>query len=88
MQGRCAGCGEVGPEAAIVSHTAGCRAFARLYRENPERASLSAAAEYRRWKDEDKDSETRDRIAVKVAATDAQRAVMADRFRTPDILED
>lgn len=87
MQGRCAGCGEVGPEAVVTAHTAGCPDFARLYRESPE-PPLPPAAEYRRWKEQDKDSETQVRIAAKVAVTDAQRAVMADRFRTPDILED
>lgn len=89
MQGRCPGCGTTGPEAKITSHTAGCAKFARLYREDPDRAALSPADEYKRWREQDKDSETSARIAGKVAATDAARAVTADRFRTPrDILED
>jgi hypothetical protein len=58
-----------------------------LYRKSPEQA-LPPAAEYRRWREQDKAGEQSARVAAKVTSTDARRAVMADRFRTRDILGD
>lgn len=86
-QGRCSGCGETGPEVAIVIHTVSCPDFAALYREHPDRALLPAR-EYQRWREQDKAGETAVRVAAKISDTDARRAAMADRFRTRDILED
>lgn len=87
-QGRCPGCGETGPAAEVLVHTYGCSKFAKLYREHREQA-LSPVAEYRRWREQEKDAEQQARVAAKVESGAAGRAVMADRFRTPkDILED
>lgn len=88
MQGRCAGCGETGPERQVTAHLASCARFAQLYREHPERA-LPPAREYRRWREQEKAAEQEERIAARITATGIERSVMADRFRTPpDILED
>lgn len=87
MRGRCPGCGEMGSGGAVAVHMVTCRKFAQLYREHPERC-MPPEQEYQRWLAEDKAGETEERIAAKVAAGAEQRSAMADRFRTPNILED
>jgi hypothetical protein len=86
-QGRCAGCGETGPETEVTVHTVSCPDYARLYRDHPERALLPAA-EQARWLEQDKTAETASRVAAKTAAGNDQRSAMADRFRTRDLLEE
>lgn len=86
-RGRCSGCGESGSSQAVAAHTAACPGFAVLYREHPERA-LAPEAEYLRWRQQDRAGEQAARVAGKVSSTDTRRAVMAERFRTRDILEE
>ena len=86
-RGRCAGCGDIGPEAEVREHVMCCPDFAAFVRENPG-SVLTPALEYQRWKAADKAAEQTARIETKRADTDTRRAVMADRFRTRDILED
>ena len=85
--GRCAGCGDTGPERSVIVHTQTCAKFAELVRTEPSRA-LDPVAEHERWQVEDKPAERERRLRDKVADTDARRAVQAGRFATRNLLED
>jgi hypothetical protein len=85
--GRCAGCGETGPERAVAGHAVRCPEFAALHRLDPARA-LPPAAEHQRWLAEERPGQKAAQHDAKVADTESRRAQMAERFRTRDFLED
>lgn len=86
-QGRCAGCGKTGPQAEVDWHVLVCQAYAVLYRRDPA-AALAPAAEYARWREQDKAAERRAGLARRVADTVAQRASSVTRYRGRRLLED
>lgn len=86
-QGRCAGCAETGPRKRVDGHVLGCRDYADLYRERPERA-LTPAEEYRRWRRDEHAAEHAADLAGRVADTQERRARSVSRFEVPDFLED
>lgn len=85
-RGRCT-CGVTGPLKTVTEHVLQCQDWARRYRENPQSA-LSPAEEYVRWEQEDKAGERAAVTQERIMATDAQRAAMAARFASQDILGD
>ena len=85
-KGRCV-CGVTGPLKAVTDHVLQCRDWAKAYREDPSSA-LPPGEEYERWLRQDKAGERAAALREKVAETDAQRAAMAARFASRDILED
>jgi len=84
-QGRCAGCGQTGPDKVIAAHTVRCPQFAAKFKTG---GALDPKAEYIRWKAEDADAEKAAARQAQVGRTDDARAAMAERFRTKDPLED
>lgn len=86
--GRCAGCGKTGSACKIKDHCVQCPRWLLLFQQDPARA-LDPAAEYIRWRDEDKNTERTERREQVVVTTDASRAASLARFATPpDILAD
>lgn len=87
-QGRCAGCGKLGSACKIKDHCVQCPPWLLLFQRDPA-AALDPAAEYIRWRDEDKATERTTRRELTVVTTDASRAASLARFATPpDILAD
>lgn len=87
IRGRCAGCGETGPNKVIRSHTVRCAKFAALVKSDAG-AALEPAREYQRWLDSGQaDAEKADARQAQVDRTDDAREAMAERFKTRDPLE-
>ena len=86
-QGRCAGCGKVGPDKVIAAHTIRCPEFARKVKAGSAPV-LDPEDEYLRWKAEEADGEKTAARQAQVDRTDVARAAMAERFRTRDPLEE
>ena len=85
--GRCAGCQMSDDLKKVAWHVLGCALFAKLYREQRERA-LPPAQEYARWRrEEGADARAAD-LAGRVADPLAARAASVARFRVTDPLED
>ena len=86
-QGRCAGCGYVGPDVKVRNHQMNCPSFAELYQRDP--ASIGTVEdEYEKWVVAGRPAAKAAAHAASVAETDGRRADMAVRFATRDILED
>ncbi len=71
----------------MQAHVASCPEWLALYNNRPEQA-LEPVEEYARWQ---RDSREADRAASRealVAETDSRREVLANRYRTRDILEE
>lgn len=93
-QGRCAGCGKIGPGgAAMTGHIMQCEDYVRVFRDDPLKA-LTPEEEYVRWSEEENSLERRqerkaEELSVRFADLDARRARDEARWVTPkDILED
>lgn len=86
-QGRCAGCGYVGPDGKVRDHQMGCPDFAELYRKDPA-AIGTVQQEYAKWVAEGRPAAKAAAHAQSVAETDARRAAMSERFKTRDVLDD
>lgn len=92
-QGRCAGCGQVGPVSKIEKHVVGCPASATLFQADPDRL-LTPAAEFLRWQREDCSPEAKaqrkeTRLHTEFTRQDVRRAQQESRWATPaDLLAD
>ena len=87
MKGRCAGCGYTDSARKVSLHImTPCPRWVALWAEDPALA-LDPEAEYERWAREDRQAEKDQAREEKVAATNAARDAMADRFATRNILE-
>jgi hypothetical protein len=71
----------------VEAHQVECEVFAAAYRADPA-SVLTVQEEHARWAASGRREERAAAHAVSVADTDARRAVMADRFKTVDLLED
>lgn len=88
MKGRCRGCGETGPVAEVNGHIVICPDWARLYALDPS-AVLDPAAEYARWRRDDRPAERQAGLEGRVAEVLDLRAGLRARYaRRPDPLED
>lgn len=86
-QGRCAGCRENGELKAVLWHVLSCEKWAALYRADPA-AALPPAAEYARWRSEEKAAEHGAGLRQRIADTQDRRAASVARFQQADPLED
>jgi hypothetical protein len=86
-QGRCAGCGHTGEVKKVAWHVLSCEQYAALYRKDPA-AALPPAAEYLRWRDEERAAERWADLQGRVGDTKLQRAASVARFAKRDPLED
>jgi hypothetical protein len=85
--GRCPGCQMTDDLKKVNWHVLGCAAYARLYRQDPERA-LPPALEHARWRREEGAEERAADLAGRVADTLSARAASVARFTVADPLED
>jgi hypothetical protein len=85
-QGRCAGCKLTDGRKKVDQHVLRCADYARLYREEPDRA-LTPAQEYLRWRRDEYAAEHAADLAGRVADTQDRRARSVSRFEVPDLLE-
>lgn len=85
--GRCAGCGKTGSSCKIDGHAMECPDWLELFRTEPDRA-LDAAAEYRRWKADDRADERDARRELVTVQGEAARTASLSRFAYVDPLED
>jgi hypothetical protein len=85
--GRCAGCQETGDARSVQAHILTCAKWAALFRDHREQA-LTAAEEYQRWFENERDSERDHRRETAIADTDARRGRQASRFQRRDPLEE
>lgn len=86
-QGRCAGCRENGELKQVAWHVLSCEKWAALYRKAPA-AALGPAAEYLRWRSEDRAAEHAAGLRQRISDTQDRRAASVARFRKADPLED
>lgn len=89
MSGRCAGCGQVDRDARVTEeHIRYCANFAAVYAEDPDKV-LAPAAEFARWKADDRQDERDVRKEGVILVADQRRADQQARWATPpDILDD
>lgn len=85
-QGRCL-CGLTGSHAVVQRHQLDCQVFAAAYQADPSSVS-TVQEEHERWAREGRPAERAAAHEESVAHTDRRRAVMAERFKTVDLLED
>jgi hypothetical protein len=71
----------------MVIHLLACEKWAALYRSDPGSA-LDAAAEYERWREQERPAERQQDLARRVADTQFRRQASEDRFTVRDPLED
>lgn len=84
MQGRCSGCGKIGPEREIIDHAVGCPHLAAL----PLDKVHNPAMDYQLWVERGRKAEQHARRDAVIADTDARREAMAARFSTHSFEEE
>jgi hypothetical protein len=76
MTGRCAGCGKTGQPAPLRRHVVECPDWLAL----PPGRQVEPVAEYRRWLDEDRESDYARHREQVIISVKAARAVAGARF--------
>ena len=76
MIGRCSGCGKTGQPKPVRRHVAECPAWLAL----PPGRQLDPEAEYRRWQEQDRDTERDARRGRAIEASTAARQAVSARF--------
>ena len=83
MTGRCAGCGLVNRNSAVVrEHVRYCPEFLNLFLTAPERA-LEPEDEFARYRDEDRQADRQKHKDDAISEADRRRAEQAARWETP-----